>query len=400
MQIEQFNPMGGVYSETVAVCNVLAHIGLHAPHTGKPFREALLFGISGGVGFSYFTFEYEGHTPSLYLGMANRYKTRYGEYMNPLFERLGVQAQVRTTSSAKRAQTALIEDLSQGKPVILHVDRGRLAYLALDQPDADHALVVYGFDEQTANVQVADLSRVPLSLSALSLSRARGSFRPLNNRSTTLGMPLQPIDLDACLRAGILACSERMLNPPKPVNNFGIPGMRKWAQRVHDPKDGKGWPKVFNRPGTLFDALCGAFAWIETRETGGAGLRDLYAVFLEQAGEALKDEVVRGSAQAFRAVAQDWRKVAETLLSDSIPGLARAKALLRQREQRFLESGAAAVGELQELDAQLQLLRAQAEDWFPERLAVLDAVHAALSPLIEREEAAHAALQAHFLLDA
>ena len=49
----------GRHWETGSIHNALAVQGIKAPHTGQPYSEALLLGVSGGIAFGYFTFEYK-----------------------------------------------------------------------------------------------------------------------------------------------------------------------------------------------------------------------------------------------------------------------------------------------------------------------------------------------------
>lgn len=51
--IGTYRQFGGVHPETAALANVLAANQIVAPHTGRPFSEAMLFGISGGLGMGY-----------------------------------------------------------------------------------------------------------------------------------------------------------------------------------------------------------------------------------------------------------------------------------------------------------------------------------------------------------
>ena len=46
----------GRHWETGSIHNALVLQGILAPHTGKPYSEALLLGVSGGIAFGYFTF--------------------------------------------------------------------------------------------------------------------------------------------------------------------------------------------------------------------------------------------------------------------------------------------------------------------------------------------------------
>ena len=65
--IKKINRFEGRHYETGSVQNILALQGVKAPHTGRPYSEAFLLGVSGGIAFGYFTFEYKGFLPHLAL---------------------------------------------------------------------------------------------------------------------------------------------------------------------------------------------------------------------------------------------------------------------------------------------------------------------------------------------
>jgi hypothetical protein len=50
----------GRHWETGSVCNYFAYRGVKAPHTGQPYSEALLLGVSGGSSWGIF-FAYKGY---------------------------------------------------------------------------------------------------------------------------------------------------------------------------------------------------------------------------------------------------------------------------------------------------------------------------------------------------
>jgi hypothetical protein len=63
----------GRHWETGSIHNALALQGIKAPHTDEPYSEALLLGVSGGIAFGYFTFEYKGHLPHVALLTRNTF---------------------------------------------------------------------------------------------------------------------------------------------------------------------------------------------------------------------------------------------------------------------------------------------------------------------------------------
>ena len=58
-----YNQFEGLHWETGTVRNYYDFCGVKAPHTGKPYTEALLMGISGGAVMGYFVFAYQGIDP-------------------------------------------------------------------------------------------------------------------------------------------------------------------------------------------------------------------------------------------------------------------------------------------------------------------------------------------------
>ena len=71
--LDNYSHFTGRHWETGTVCNYLAYQGITAPHTGQPYSEALLLGVSGGVVMGYFTFAYEGYDPHVALLTRNTF---------------------------------------------------------------------------------------------------------------------------------------------------------------------------------------------------------------------------------------------------------------------------------------------------------------------------------------
>jgi hypothetical protein len=66
-------PLEGRHYETGTLRNAWALRGARAPHTGQPYSEALLLGVSGGITFGYFTFAYTGELPHMALLTRNTF---------------------------------------------------------------------------------------------------------------------------------------------------------------------------------------------------------------------------------------------------------------------------------------------------------------------------------------
>ncbi len=356
MIIDDYNQFGGTLLETAAVKNVLAHYGVRAPHTGEPFSEALLFGINGGIGASYFNFEYEGFGPTLFIGTTARYKTKSPDLLKGLIDRLGLVTIDKTTGSARVGLKNLTAGLAAGSPVIVFLSMGHLPYFAMEESwrGYEHAVVVYGYDEGAAEVLMADLAYTPVTVDPDTLAEARAFVSRIKNRSLVIQPPEGEIGADTlqqAVRDGIRACVAPMLDPPTPKSNFGLNALAKWADLAGDLGAKKGWARVFPPGPFLVQAQRQVFAYIETLGTGGSASRGKYADFLEEAGQVLDNPGLGEIAAQFREAAQAWTDLAEAALPDEVSQFGELKSLARQKMKLALTEGRAAMPELEAIRA-------------------------------------------------
>jgi len=398
MNIDPPRSLGGCYSETAAVRHALDCLGATAAHSGAPLSEAMLFGVSGGVGGAYFVFEYQGQPPSVYVGVAHRYKTPFGEIMDGLYLRLGLRTAVKKTASQAVAAKHLEKMLAQGKPVILHLDMGKLPYYALRRQYMDHALMVYGVDAGRGVAHVADRASQPIALALDDLSQARASINSLKNRALTIEPPEAPIDLRQPIVEGIRACCQAMLHPPKPVNNFGLNAWRKWAVMVNRHNAPKSWPRLFDSGPALYQGLRSVFSFIELVQSNRGALRGLYADFLEEAAVVPDLPEFGLPAALFRKAAQAWSETGDALLPDAVPLFCETRRLLRRKEALFLEKGAQALPEMEAVNRRLFEIEAAVNESFPLDeagvTALLDGLHDRLNYLCHCDSDAIDALRA------
>lgn len=108
----------GRHYETGSIHNALAVQGVKAPHTGKPYSEALLLGISGGIAFGYFTFEYKGYLPHVAMLPRNTFSP-----FTTMLERLGIAQDIQQTNKAEIAEKNLVNTLKSGLYPLVWADR-------------------------------------------------------------------------------------------------------------------------------------------------------------------------------------------------------------------------------------------------------------------------------------
>ena len=363
-----FSGFHGRHWETGSIQNALAIQSTLAPHTGEPFSEALLLGVSGGVAFGYFTFEYKGYLPHLALLTRNTF-----DPFQTILERLGIAQDVRQTHKKEIAERNLREALESGLYPLVWADQFSLPY---NQLGSDVGMwnmtpiLAIGLDGDT--VMLADRSSQPFHLSMAELTKARGRVKDDKYRLITLDAP-QPAKLVAAVSKGIYQCIQLFTEkPPKGARyNFGFAAYQRLADMLVNTRNKQSWERFFAPGVRMYHALAGsvgqpgAYSWIQTWGSGPGAERGLYADFLDEAALILKKPALKESAERFRESYTLWLEFAEVLLPDDLPLLGESKNLLQHEHDLFVEQGESALGEIKDIHIRLRELLAQAKIDFP-----------------------------------
>ncbi len=338
--LADYREFDGQQRVTGPLRNVLAYQGIRAPHTGQPITEALLFGISGGIVAGYFTFEYQGHLPTLHFITRNTF-----DPLNTILEQLGIQTTVRRTDNPDKAVTNLTDALDAGKPALVWVDIFSLPYSHDLQSQQDvymmEPVVVFGFDGST--VQIADRARVPLAVDADAFAAARARVKSNKYQMMTI----DAVDLDrlpGAVEQGIHACIRSMTEKPpkKPMEGkFGLAAYEKWAELLVDSRSKQGWARQFAPGVRMYAGLTSVYEYVQVWDAGGAQSRREYADFLEEAAAILNKPSLSQAAAPFRKAARRWDDLMQTLLPEDIPLLQETRELMERDRVLFLEQGAA-----------------------------------------------------------
>lgn len=356
----------GRHYETGSVHNMFALQNLKMPHTQSTPSEALLFGLSGGITFGYFSFAYKGLDPHVALLTRNTFSP-----LENLFNRLGVVRMVKQTTDASKAEFNLKDALDNGHPVLVWADRISLSYSTYDGSLGEEMyemipIVVFGYDSKNNSFEIADQSRVPMKIRASDLSRARARVKKDKFRQTTLSLPSFD-KFESGVASGIRAAIQSFhISPVKGhARNFGFAAYQRWADALTDNKDKQSWDKVFPAGRPMFAGLTSAFERIELFGTGGASSRPLFADFLDEASLILDRPALRDSAEQFRALAPQWTALGNALLPNSQPLFKEARQLLLKKRDLFWEQGDAAVKEIKKIQTRLKAIRRTMEKNFP-----------------------------------
>ncbi len=394
--LQNYQQFEGIHWETGTVRNYYDFRGVKAPHTGAPYTEALLMGVSGGAVMGYFVFAYKGYDPHARILTRNTF-----DPMETMLQRLGAVQEVRQTASADKAVRNLVDALDDGTPAITWVDAFSLPYDP--QPyewDIWHMLpvLVFGYDEEADQVSIADRARVPLIASTGELAVARARIKKTKHRILTLDMP-DPEKLPAAVQMGIGDCIKLYTEkPPKGArHNFGFAAYQRWADALRRPQMKGSWAKEFPRGRKMYAGLESVFSDINTFGKEGYAERDLYANFLDEAAVILEKPVLREAAAQFRLSAQAWDDLGRTLLPDSVPIWAEARQRMLDNQRLFLERGNAAAAEGQANAERLIAIRRQMEADFPlsdaETTAHLEQIAERVLRIRDIEEPAVAAMR-------
>jgi hypothetical protein len=365
--IKKTSRFEGRHYETGNVQNILALQGVKAPHTGKPYSEAFLLGISGGVAFGYFTFEYKGFLPHLAILPRNTF-----DPFRTMLERLGVAQTVYQTLKAEIAEKNLLEVLAAGSPALVWADQCSLPYTNLDPKVFWNMIpiVVYGMDGDHA--LVADGSNQPLHVSMDVLTEARGRVKKDKYRLITVDAP-QPAKLAAAAQKGIWQCISLFTDKPPSGSrkNFGFAAYEHLADMLTNTRNKQSWERYFAPGPRMYQALAGsvtqpgAFTWVNLWGAGDGAERALYADFLDEAAVLLQKKSLKEAAKYFRSSHAQWLKFGDALLPSAVPAFQEAKTLMLRKKQLFVEQGDDAMDEIREINSRLRKLEQGAAKDFP-----------------------------------
>lgn len=395
--LKNYHQFNGRHWETGTIHNALDYMGVKAPHTGRPYSEALLMGVSGGAVMGYFTFAYEGHDPMVRILTRNTF-----DPFDAMLSRLGVVQNVMQTNKPEKGIANLVGALEDGLPAIVWADMFSLPYntLAYDAGMwAMFPILVYGYDETADIAWIADRARRPLQVTTDELAAARGRVKQDKFRMLTLEPPL-PQKLPSAVQLGIWHSIKLYTeNPPKgSKNNFGLQAYRWWAEQLTRPKARMSWEKQFPPGRKMLAGLVEAFTDINIFGKRGYAERDVYADFLDEAAVLLDKPNLKEAAVHFRRSGAAWEALSLALLPDKVLPFKETRQLLRQRQDLFETQRNAAVEQMKQIDGRLAAIRNEMEINFPldaaELVAMRENIAAHVMQIHDIEKEAVAALQA------
>lgn len=382
--LDNYKSFGGRHWETGSVHNVLDFQGALAPHTGKPYSEEFLLGISGGITFGYFTFQYSGLKPQLALLTRNTF-----DPFQTLLERLGLAQEVLQSASAVKGLSNLNKVLEEGKAAIVWADTFSMPYEAHSRRAdywAMYPLAVFGHDGESANI--ADRAKVPFTVSAEELDIARARVKKDKFRVISIDAPNEE-KLVRSTNLAIWQCIRIFIEaPPKGTQkNFGFSAYQHWANMLNNQRNKQSWTRFFPAESGHFSAIAGfgpfpgLLDWIDAWGDGGAE-RARYATFLEEAALLLNNPQLTESADLIRESHRAWKSLSTIAAPQEIPLLRSARDLVLERRRLFVEKGTASLKARQQINADLRQLLSEWKKWQSEYLGLIEEQRKAMAQAV------------------
>ena len=396
--LSDYNNFTGRHWETGSVANALAYRGVTAPHTGRPYSEALLMGVSGGAVMGYFNFAYEGYDPHARILTRNTFAP-----WDTMLSRLGIVQNIQHTAKPERGVRNLVEALEEGHAPVVWADIFSLPYNALPMDEGMWGMfphVVFGYDEEANLAHLADRAPVPLTVPADVLHAARARVKKDKFRVVTFDPPIAD-KLASAVQLGI--CDAIKLYTEKPpkgsANNFGLKAYAWWAEQLTNPRARMSWEKEFPAGRKMLAGLSSAYDdIIHFGKQDDPADRGKFADFLDEAATILDRPALSDVAPDFRRAAAAWRDLSLALLPDAIEPFARYRSLTDRSNQLFHERGSEATEERRQIASQLETILAEMETDFPLETQAVQAMRENIAAQVlairDIEAAAVAGLQA------
>ncbi|MCB9227816.1 MAG: BtrH N-terminal domain-containing protein [Chitinophagales bacterium] len=287
---KKFEHHQSAHCENGVASNLLAFNDLH-------LSEPMIFGIGSGILFFYMPLLRVYHAPGF------SFRPTPGAIFNRVANKLGIKIKRQKFKNPQKAQEALDQNLAKNIPTGLQIGVYNLSYF----PDEyrfhfnAHNIVVFGKEGdrylisdpvmlQTTSLSVAELEKVRFS---------KGILAPHGHMYYPTYVP-KNIDLEKAIIKGIKLTCFTMLAP---LSFVGVKAIRRVAKNIVIWHKKKG-AKITNH------YLAQLVRMQEEIGTGGGGFRYVYAAFLQEASDILKNKELFEMSKEMTAIGDLWRDFA------------------------------------------------------------------------------------------
>jgi len=290
MIIDNFSPFLGHHCETTATGSLLKCLGIE-------MSEAMLFGIGEGLGFIYWDMK---NMPFPFIG--GRIKPDI--LTQNIVNNLGLQIDVKETSSPKTAWETVKNNIDEGIAVGLKLDCYHLDYFTHKVHFAAHYVAMYGYDDNFAYLVDTDQQGGLVKTSLENLALARNEKGPMSSKNLSYTIKKKEVmpDLKEVIRKSIKRNAQDFLNPP--IKNIGYKGIEKTSVEI------KKW---FKRSKDIEYDLILTATLMERGGTGGSIFRNIYRDFLKESLTIFSNDAIQNAYNLFTEIAPLWMEVAKLI---------------------------------------------------------------------------------------
>ncbi|MCI0711625.1 MAG: BtrH N-terminal domain-containing protein [Chloroflexi bacterium] len=353
--LNNYHHFAGRHYETGSLHNIYSYHDI-------PLSEALLLGISGGITFGYFLFDYEGYDPYFNILTRNTF-----DPLDTIFDRLSIARNVFQTTDETRARQNLLDALDQGDPALVWVDFYSMPYNRLPNDENMWMIapvVIFGLED--GKVCVADRSSQPLTVDVQTFMQARGRVKKDKYRVMSLEMP----DMDklpTAIQKGIWQCINLFTEaPPKGSRkNFGFEAYDQWSNMLTNTRNKQSWERFFPAGSRLYAAQKNAISWIQQWGMADGAERGAYADFMDEAATILNKPALSEVGETFRRAADEWNGLAKAFLPEDVPLLRETRELLTQQHTLFTDYGDQKMDKLRSIDQRLEEIKSAVISGYP-----------------------------------
>lgn len=287
---------GGEHCASTSLRNILNFYGID-------LSEAMIFGLSGGLGFYY--------VRSDQLSPTRMFHGRTLTLESDFCENTGIPFEDRIELDDDRAWKEIRDRVDAGQPVMVATDTYYLGFHNTGSHFPMHRVVVVGYDDSSQTALLADRKFPEYQrCSYEELRRARNAddypMSCLNQYGDFLGEVKPRIPLADAIRIALKRNADWMLTP-SPERLTGTSAMRGLAAEL------SGWQSIED---WSWAARFG-YQVIIKRGSGGSFFRSLHADFLTEAAELAPAIGAAGLPGQMSAIAARWRELAGVLEEQS-----------------------------------------------------------------------------------
>lgn len=352
-KITGYRLLGGIHPPTASFQKLLAFHGILNSHTQKPFTESLLFGIGGGIGFTYRLVK----TEESYLELRfSNYPDDSLRFVTNIADRLNIRYEVFQSKSSRRADETLRNILLANQPVMYWLDKAILPHYAnIPRGRDEWAVNFVGIEGNVLTVD--DVSKKLLPVTHELIVETRKTMPSLRNQFLSI-TGARKLVLDKAVKKGILDCIDHLSH-----STNGLTSISKWAESLIDTKYSSSWPMLFSDATSFYKVLENIYESV-TIQAGG-NLRDMYGEFLAEAADILNKPALNDVGKLYKKLAKEWQTFGQLALTDNVKDFGEAKELIHEKYELFYKEGPDAHKELERIDTRLKDIADKNREWLP-----------------------------------